>query len=249
MPDFNDLLGDEPPKKPSKSKRARGRPSREAMLERDTEELAAEQARLGLTDNKTPHYSEFRKPVGITFLAAVMGRQPKQIEKRLEKCPVHSWHLVSGKQKPLYEFMDAMSYLVPPRGSIEDWFAQQNAASLPPYVNKMWWDSAAQRNRVMLDSNDLWHTDDVLVLLGRAHMAIKEECKMWVEELPEKEILTDKQYAALIDAQNRLVLNLRKIFIEMPRETLSMTAHIQSELDASGRVPNDADRPNADDEE
>ena len=60
---------------------------------------------------------------------------------------------------------------------------------------------------------------------------------------------TDKQYAALIDAQNRLVLNLRKILIEMPRETLSMTAHIQSELDASGRVPNDADRPNAEDEE
>ena len=117
-------------------------------------------------DAPLPHFSKFRQPVGVTFLADVVGKQPKQIMKRLIKCPVAKWSAHQGKPQPLYDFVTAMSYLIPPRGDIEDWFSQQNAASLPPYVNKMFWDSAHQRNRVMLASNDLWHTEDVLLVLG-----------------------------------------------------------------------------------
>lgn len=230
--DLSDLLGDDEPR------RRRGRPTREEAA-----------ARLQDTLNKPlPHHTEFRRPVGVTFLANVLGKQPKQIQKRLEKCPVAEWSRHGSKQQPMYDFMTAMSYLVPPRGNIEDWFAQQNAASLPPYVNKMWWDSAHQRNRVMLASGDLWHTEDVMLVLGRVAMTIRQEAKMWIEDLPEKDLLSDKQYNALVDATNRLVDTVRKSLIEQPRATLSMTAHIKSELDASGKVPDDADRPAEDDE-
>ncbi len=195
-----------------------------------------------------PHFSMFRKPVGITFLASVMGKQPKQIEKRLEKCPVAKFVVYKGRETPHYDFLTAMSYLVPPRGEIEDWFGQQNAASLPPYVNKMFWDSAHQRNRVMLSANDLWHTEDVMLVFGRIAMLIRQDVKMWIEELPEKELLSDAQYNALIDSSNRLLEEIRKTLTEMPRETLSMTAHIKSELESSGRMVSDADRPTEVDE-
>lgn len=233
MVDLSDLMGGEEP-----AGRPRGRPTKaeaEARLQKQMQE-------------DLPHYTEFRKPVGVMFIANVVGKQPKQIQKRLEKCPVSKWATHGGKQVPFYDFMTAMSYLVPPRGSIEDWFAQQNAASLPPYVNKMWWDSAHQRNRVMLASGDLWHTEDVMLVLGRVAMMIRQDVKMWIEDLPEKELLSNKQYGALVDATNRLVDDIRKTLVEMPRETLSMTAHIKSELDSSGRMIDDADRPSGDDE-
>lgn len=231
--DLSDLLDDD-----DTPRRRRGRPTREEAA-----------AKLQQTLNQPlPHYTEFRRPVGVTFIASVVGKQPKQIQKRLEKCPVAEMSKHGGKPQPLYDFMTAMSYLVPPRGSIEDWFAQQNAASLPPYVNKMWWDSAHQRNRVMLASGDLWHTEDVMLVFGRVAMLIRQDVKMWVEDLPEKELLSTKQYGALVDATNRLIDDIRKTLIEQPRETLSMTSHIKSELDASGKMIDDADRPIEDEE-
>ena len=229
--DLSDLMDEKPV-------RRAGRPTREE---------AERKLRASLTPD-LPHYTSFRKPVGITFLANVVGKQPKQIQKRLEKCPVAEWTAQGSKSAPLYDFMTAMSYLVPPRGNIEDWFAQQNAASLPPYVNKMFWDSANQRNRVMMASGDLWHSEDVTLVFGRVAMLIRQEVKMWIEDLPEKDLLSDKQYNALVDATNRLVDEVRKTLVEMPRETLSMTAHIKSELDASGKMISDGDRPSEDDE-
>lgn len=231
--DLSDLVGD-----PIPTGRRRGRPTK-----------AEAEARLAqAVKSDLPHYTEFRKPVGITFLASILGKQPRQIQKRLEKCPVAEWVKHGGKDTPMYHFMEAMEFLVTPRGNIEDWFAQQNAASLPPYVNKMFWDSAHQRNRVMQASGDLWHTEDVTLVLGRVAMHIRQEVKMWIEDLPEKELLSNKQYSALVDATNRLIADIRKTLINIPRETLSMTAHIKSELDSSGKMIGDADRASDGDE-
>lgn len=217
------LVDDQPPRKKM------GRPTRE-------EAAAKLQAKMA---EPLPHYTEFRKPVGITFLSQVVGKQPKQIQRRLEKCPVAEWE--NGKT-PKYNFLVAMSYLIPPRGNIEEWFGQQNAASLPPYVNKMWWDSAHQRNRVMLQSNDLWHSDDVTVVFGRVANTIRAHTNMWIENMPGKEFLTNEQFNALIDAKNEMLVELQQLLVNMPRETLSMTAHIRSEIEASGSTPvEDAD--------
>lgn len=239
--DLSDLFNDDPKpvlNKDGSPRKKMGRPSKEAVLAKAME-----------TEEPLPHYSVFRQPVGVTYLAKVVGKQPRQIEKRLEKCPVHSFVGHQGKQVPVYDFLTAMAYLIPPRGNIEDWFAQQNAASLPPYVNKMWWDSANQRNRVMLQSNDLWHTDDVMVVFGRVAMTIRQEVKMWVEDLPEKELLNDQQYTALVDAGNRLVDSIRESLTKLPSETFSMSAHINQELESSGRHITDEDRPEIDDED
>lgn len=193
-----------------------------------------------------PHYSTFRRPVSANFLSKIVGKQVRQIERRLEKCPVADWTVTTqGNQTPLYNFLDAMAYLIPPRGNIEDWFAQQNAASLPPYVNKMWWDSAHQRNRVMLQSNDLWTTESVMAVFGEIAMLIRQEVKMWVEDLPEKELLNDQQYNALIDATNRLIDDVREKLIDMPQHTRSMSDQISGELAVGGEIA-DEDRAVAD---
>lgn len=189
-----------------------------------------------------PHETEFMRPVGITFLAKIIKKQPYQIQKRLAKCPVIGWHETAGKTsapQPLYDFLTAMSYLIAPKGSLEDWFSQQNSASLPPYVNKMFWDSAHQRNRVMRSSAQLWHDEDVVIVLGRVSQTIRQEVRMWIEELPEKELLNTKQYTALGEACDRLINNVREQLVDMPRQftTLAMSHTIKDELDAAGGLP------------
>lgn len=188
-----------------------------------------------------PISTEFMRPVGISFIADVAGKQPQQIRKRLAKCPVVGYHKAQGKDHPLYDFMTAMSYLLEPKGNIEDWFASKNAATLPPYVNKMFWDSAHQRNRVMRESGDLWHSDDVVTALGRVALTIKEESNLWIEDLPERDLLTDAQYKALRDAVHRLQDTIRTSMIEMPDhfKTHAMSETIRDELAEGGRLPDD----------
>ena len=186
------------------------------------------------------HTGMFRRPVGATFLAQVIGKQPYQIKARLARCPVKEWTKHKGVDTPLYDFLEAMSYLVQPRGNIEEWFASKNAASLPPYVNKMFWDSAHQRNRVMRASNDLWHTDEVMQVFGRVAMMIKEEVRMWVEDLPGKEDLTNEQYNSIVDASNDLLVRIREKLVDMPSvsaTTGSMSRTIEDELDSGGGMP------------
>lgn len=192
-----------------------------------------------------PSPTLFRAPVTVQFLAEVMGKQPRSIHGRLAKCPVATTKMHGGKVMPLYDFMTAMEYLVKPKGDIEDWFASKNAGSLPPYINKMFWDSAHQRNRVMRSSNDLWHTDEVLVVLGRAAMMIKEEVKTWIEELPEKDILTNDQYHSLVDSTNRLLVMIRERLVEMPSTGLTeanMAHTISDELEQGEVVQEEGEK-------
>lgn len=213
-----------------------------AQKTKPTVDVAKPEVEAPTSKSGTPHASLFLKPVGVTFLAAVCGKQPRQIEKRLVKCPVKAWTKYSGRDVPMYNFLEAMAYLIPPKGDIEEWFAQNNAASLPPYVNKMFWDSAHQRNRVMMASNDLWHTEDILILNGRVAMLIREATKLWIEDLPEKDLMTDAQYNALMKSVDRLMGEIQKVLVEQPRQTLSMSAHIEAELDMSTSIPSDEDR-------
>ena len=224
MSDLSSLLGDEPVKPAAKK---RGRPTNEDVEQRARE---AEEERLG---TEMPHYSVFRRPVGITFLANVMGKQPKQLSKRLEKCPVEEWFTHRGSQHPLYDFMTAMTYLVPPRGDIEDWFAQQNQASLPPQVSKAFWDSMNARIRAMQKSGQLWHDDDVMALLGRTLMMIKSVTQSWAEELPGASTLTNEQYNWITDEVNRLMGKIQKALIGAPKQfvTESMGHTILDEIE------------------
>lgn len=211
--DPDDLFADPPPKPDRAAARAERRAQAEAA--------------------KLPPALTFRKPVGVTFLADIVGKQPKQIQKRLEKCPVVSWEKHGQTSHPLYNFLEAMSYLVPPKGDIEDWFAQQNQASLPPNVSKAFWDMANQRERALLAAGDLWHTDDVLAVLSRVSMTIRQTSKMWIEDMPGKHMLTDEQYQFLMDQIADLGNEVKRALEDMPNQarTLAHSESIREELD------------------
>ena len=216
----------------------------EAMGVNDLEDLLGAdeppKPNIPLRQKPLPSATLFRAPVTVQFLAEVMGKQARQIHGRLAKCPHAGTRMYAGKEQPLYDFMTAMQYLVPPKGDIDAWFAQQNQASLPPQVSKAYWDAMAQRNRTMIQAREVWNTDEVLVVLGRTAMMIKEEVKSWIEELPEKDILTNEQYHSLVDSTNRLMMMIRERLVDMPSTGLteaSMAHYINDELETGASLP------------
>jgi hypothetical protein len=233
---LSDLLGGSERAEPPRTER---RDLRVGLLSRGQKIDSEVVGTAEVDEGPFPTATDFVRPVGVSFIAEVFKKQPYQIKKRLARCPVIGTHKVSGKDQPLYDFLTAVSFLLEPKGDIEEWFAQKNAATLPPYVNKMFWDSAAQRNRVMRESNDLWHTEDVMVVLGRVGLTIKEESQQWIEELPERDLLSDAQYKALLEAVYRLQSTLRDALVDMPShfKTYAMSDTIREELTESGRLP------------
>lgn len=180
----------------------------------------------------------FTRPVSESFVATVLGVQQTQIRKRLRKCPVIGRARVRGREVQLFDFVEALSYCIEPKGDIDDWFAQQNHAALPPGTSKAFWDMARQRNRVLLDSNDLWHTEDVKRTLGRVALTIKEEMKLWIENLPGKDRLTDDQYNVLTDMVAALQNTIHEQLINMPNQTqtFAMSHSIRDELNEAGAI-------------
>ncbi|OQM75587.1 hypothetical protein [Manganibacter manganicus] len=227
MSDLDDLLGDEPPR------RRRGRPTK-------AEAEARLQQQMG-TD--LPHYTEFRRPVGVTFLANICGKQPKQIQKRLEKCPVDSWQAHGRGQVPYYDFLTAMAYLIPPQGSIEDWLAQQNQASLPPIVSKAYWEMTNARIRALTSAGQLWHDEDVLMTFARVSLLIRQESKMWIEDMPGRQNLNDEQYNFLVDRVNDMNAQIREKLEKFPREhqTNAHSREIEKELEGTDARPTVSD--------
>lgn len=221
--DFSDLLGDdEPAYNPDAGRPRRGRPTKEEAARRLQEQAA----------KKLPHYTEFRRPQGVTFFANILGAYPKQIQKRLERCPVEDWTTHGGKQQPMYDFLTAMSYLIAPQGSIEDWLAQQNQASLPPIVSKAYWEMTNARIRALTAAGQLWHDEDVLMTFARVSMLIRHESKMWIEDMPGREKLSDEQYNFLVDRVADMNAQIKTKLEDFPREfqTNAHSREIEKEL-------------------
>jgi len=233
--DFEDLIGDDPnPSVGEKPKRVQSDRTPRGIKLYDGVKQSPKAVKFD-----TPLESEFIRPVSASFLAAVMGKQAKQIAKRLVRCEIIGHRKWGNKDVPLYDFMDAMSYLVEPKGNIDEWFAQQNQASLPPVVSKAYWDSAHQRNRVLRSSNDLWHSEDVLSVMGRVAIMIKEESLQWIENMPGKDQLTNDQYASIVDSVHELQDRIRDRMTELANEgtTLSMAHSIREEIDTAKGAP------------
>lgn len=217
-----------------------GEPPARTVRSSEGDRILTESLRVrNLAADALPIASDFVRPVGITFIAEVAKKQPAQIKRRLAKCPIVGYRKYSGKDQPLYDFLTAMAHLLEPKGSIEDYLASRNAATLPPYLNKMYWDASVQRNRALRTSGDLWHTEDVVLTLGRVALMLKEEMKMWVEDLPGRQELTSEQYAFLTGKVTQLQNSVRERMIDMPAEftTHSMAHTIAEELKDGGRLP------------
>jgi hypothetical protein len=182
-----------------------------------------------------PDASEFQRPVSITFLARVLGTETRRIEKKLRHCPVIGRREGRGRPGMLYDFKTALSFLLEPKMDMATWIRSQNPASLPVHINKAFWEAEKSRLAVMERAGQLWHNEDVLDVLGRTALTIKETTQLWVEGMPGKATLTTEQYQYLQRSVTELLDDIHQRLVEMPREarTMSVVNSIQESLAAT----------------
>lgn len=166
-----------------------------------------------------PSQGEFHRPVGVTFLATIAKTEPRRIHKLLAKCPIVGYGNYQGRKvSPLYDFWTAMAYLVEPKIDLVDWLQTQTAITLPPAINKAFWDAMNSKQRWQHRAGELWHTSDVLEVFGKVAMLIKETTQLWVENLPGKADMTDAQYNALTGFVTTLQGEIYEALVELPKK-------------------------------
>jgi len=79
---------------------------------------------------------------------------------------------------------------VDPKVDIATWIKSQTPATLPVHINKAFWEAENSKLRWMERARHYWHDEDVLDVLGRTALAIKESAQLWVEDLPGKASMT-----------------------------------------------------------
>ena len=142
-------------------------------------------------EGRVPDVMLFRRPVTRPWLATPVGREPRRIKEQLGQCPTVGY---TKKGDPLYDFMTAVAYLIPPKIDGATWLRSQSTTTLPPLLMKALWEGVRARQLVELQAGDLWRTDQVQDVLGRTALMIKDRVMLWVEALPGKDAMTTAQY-------------------------------------------------------
>lgn len=154
-------------------------------------------------------------PVSISFLADVLQRDRKTVTKRLAGLAPMGHH---RGNIPLYDFRQAIEYLVTPRLNAAEAIKKMGTDDLPVGLQKDVWDAKLKQQKWMENAVDLWRTEDVLGVLGEAFQRLKTTTQLWIDQLSETHALpTDVRtdLTAMVDGLQR---DLHQTLVEMPAE-------------------------------
>lgn len=233
--DLDDLLGETappdtdarmfvpPPKK-------RGRPTKEMVAAREAAKVAAGE------DVAPDHVYNL---MTASQLANWFRSTTQTVQKRLADCPVRQWQQnKQGKPTPLYDRVEAASYLVKPRIDLVRYLSSLNSNNIPAHINKTFWDAMNARAKYEANAKMTWRDEDVLEVLGATAILIREVSLLWVDQLPDKVSLTAENYKALREAVKDLLEQVKKRLSELPkqRKTLSVIAQLEQHLEGEVNV-------------
>ena len=181
-----------------------------------------------------PDASVFHRPVGITFIAKVLGKETRRLHKQLAHCPIVGYGTVGrGKGAPLYDFREAIKYCVPPKMDLGVYIRSLGSAGdLPPHISKQFWDGQNAKLRYEERSRHTWRDEDVLEVLGRTALEIKEATQLWIENLPGKATMTTAQHQAMLVNVAELLDSIHQRLVTLPsqRRTLALVASMEDGL-------------------
>lgn len=228
MTDLDDLLGETAPAPVAPPPKKRGRPTNAERAAR----LAAEAAEGKGDKIELPDVSMFYQPVGITFLAKVFRMEQKTALKKLMKCPVLDYQDFRGKMQPRWDFVEAASYLIPPKVDLVQYLTSLNSNNIPPHINKTFWDAMNAKAKWMANARETWRDEDVLEVLGATAIMIREVSMLWIDELPDKVSITNENYIALRERVSDLLEQVKEKLQDLPklRRTESVVATMDQEL-------------------
>lgn len=226
--DLADLLGESTPTAPPPKKR--GRPTREMVAAREAEKASAGE---DVTPDHQVNLMNARQ-LGLWF-----RMEAATVLKRLADCPVRSWSKnVRGRPTPLYDRVEAASYLVKPRIDLVRYLSSLNSNNIPPHINKTYWDAMNARAKYEANARMTWRDEDVLEVLGSTAILIREVSLLWIDQLPDKVSLSEENHKALRVAVSDMLEQVKKRLEDMPKErrTQSVIAQLEQHLEGGINV-------------
>lgn len=212
MSDFDDLLGDCPP--------TPARAASEDILAMTVRRAEMRRAAKGDTKVKL---EEFFLPVSQNFLARVLQMDSATVGKRLMHVAPAG---VVGDRK-VYNFADAIAFLVKPKMDIATYLRTLNPAHMPNSINKVFWEAERIKNKTLIETGEAWPTPKVLETLGVVFMMIKDRIPLISEGMRDAG-LADDQQAKLMEFLDQFQADLHGALVEMPlrRQTYSRQVEI-----------------------
>jgi len=222
----------------SRRKRSSYAPPRERVGRPTTEEvetqLRAAMSKLTQKDitraaagaGTAPDWADFLQPVTINWLAKVFRMDPQTVKKRLVKCPALG---NAGNGRPIYDFVQAAGFLVPPKMDMDEYIKSLDPAKLPNHINKAFWEAKRIRLKYLLEAKEAWHSADVHEVFGDVFLTLKNVIQLWPDTVKENTNCDDDQYFRLREMSDALQTTLYEKLIKLPqeRQTLSIAAERQ----------------------
>jgi hypothetical protein len=171
-----------------------------------------------LADGDAPSTAALKRPMTVTNIATILGKEPRRVVGLLSKCPV-AGHVPSGRHagQPMYDLKDAINFLAAPSTAhISTWIKSQSPATLPPFINKAFWEAERVKMKVKYEAGELWHTTQVQRVFGETAKILNEAMKLWVERLPGVMTMTTEQYNSIQDQVDELRNEIYQCLVENP---------------------------------
>lgn len=192
-----DLLGEEPP-----PKKKRGRPKKkpeQAETESREEDLDIRDVYAG---------------VSTTWLMNAFRMDRSTVKRKLAPLPPIKYERAN---MPIYDFVQAASYLVKPRVDIAEYIRTLKPNDLPNDLQKEYWDAQLKRQTFELKSGQLWRTEDVLETFGEVFKRIKTTMQLWVENIERKQGLSADQRTLLVQMVDGLQNDIHEQLIDLAK--------------------------------
>lgn len=174
---------------------------------------------------------ELKRPVTKNFLAMVFDMDPATITKRLLTCPEIGRE---GGNRPLYDFKQAVAYLIEPKMDLNQYIKSIDPNKLPNHINKIFWEAQRGRLKYKLEASEAWNSADVIDVFGEVFMTIKDRMQLWTETLQERGGINDATMKRLQQMVDALQEDLHEKLVDIPnkRQTPAVVAELDDLLDA-----------------
>ncbi|ESQ85503.1 hypothetical protein AEAC466_04190 [Asticcacaulis sp. AC466] len=174
-----------------------------------------------LREPGAPPIDMLKRSMTLTNIATLLGREPRRVVGLLKNCPIAGYGSINrnGERTPLYDLRDAINYLATPSTKhIAAWIKSQSPATLPPFINKAFWEAERVKMKVKYEAGDLWHTVQCQKVFGETAKTINEALKLWVERLPGVASMSTEQYNAFQGFVRELQNEIFELMVAKPNE-------------------------------
>lgn len=170
------------------------------------------------------------RPVSVTFLSQALRMTTATVKRKVRALPPIRYH---RKNQPLYDFRQAVMYLVPPKVDVAEYVRKMGVGDLPQELQKDVWDARLKEQKWRKAAGELWETDDVLDVLGDAFQRLKTTTQLWADHISDDFGLAPEVRDALVEKVDELNADLHRALVKMPkdRETKSQLGNYDGDDD------------------